>query len=331
MSALENNSTFDIRQQQKSGQHPSLLAKATTHMSTPTRNKRQSVLAFTELGRLFIKPHAKRPSSSSSSTPNANEPPSTPIHSSIKQKFTGNSNTTSTTNNNNNSNQQKSEATSTTTTTQEETLKQQQQNALSNAVSSGDILPSAYLIGHEQSLAFLVARDDLFLNRTCIELVRVTSPNVIMRRVLYVHERIVKVVSASLNHDSTILAYTVFVKKQQQQQQQQTETGHNSSNDGSGGGGNSGDLDEKQEMRLGGSQRRSSSSSSSKSSSSVGFYESYLIEVEKSNRYLFDVRGTQLQRIQVRYRYVVVCSCVNFFHFLCSPTLFIFCSYCCCC
>ena len=73
--------------------------------------------------------------------------------------------------------------------------------------------PTVYLVGQERNLTFLVARDDIFINRTSIEMLRITADNVLTRKLLYVHDEHVKIVGASLNHEGTVLAYTTFEKE----------------------------------------------------------------------------------------------------------------------
>jgi len=99
-------------------------------------------------------------------------------------------------NNNNNS-----------TSTDAERIKEKQRTELFNAVSSGEILPLAYFVGVEQNLKFLVARDELVPESYMYWTVAnyLTQHDCTPSWVLCIHERIVKCVSASLNHDGKIL------------------------------------------------------------------------------------------------------------------------------
>jgi hypothetical protein len=72
--------------------------------------------------------------------------------------------------------------------------------------------PPVYFVGQEQNSIFLLARDDIYLDRTCIQLIKIIAPNEIMTSVLYVFDKIVKCLSASVNQSETVLAYTLFTK-----------------------------------------------------------------------------------------------------------------------
>jgi hypothetical protein len=74
---------------------------------------------------------------------------------------------------------------------------------------SGSMRQNVNVVGYEGDMTFLVARDDLFLNRTCIELVEHTK-NGTERKVLYVHDCVMKCMSASLNQTRSILGKIFF-------------------------------------------------------------------------------------------------------------------------
>ncbi|KAL0476605.1 hypothetical protein AKO1_002842, partial [Acrasis kona] len=77
--------------------------------------------------------------------------------------------------------------------------------------------PPIYIVGREKNL-FLIARDDKYKKKTCIEKVE-TNPNnnTIERSQLYVHEFLMKCVCASLNAEKNILAFTTYRKKKEDQ------------------------------------------------------------------------------------------------------------------
>jgi hypothetical protein len=72
--------------------------------------------------------------------------------------------------------------------------------------------PPVYFVGQEKNSVFLLARDDIYLDRTCIQLIKIIASNQIMTSVLYVFDKIVKCLSASVNSSGTVLAYTLFTK-----------------------------------------------------------------------------------------------------------------------
>lgn len=153
------------------------------------------------------------------------------------------------------------------------------------------------VVGQERDGVFLVARDDLFINRTCIELVEIKSTSkltpkqrlaaassatvpasdqqphlqgiAVERSVVYVHDNVMKCVAASINHDKTILAFTTFKRSSR---------------------GHVGDGVSDFHGRGGGER---------------GVYDSFLVEVERkngNNRFHFNIRGSQFQNIQVSIR-----------------------------
>jgi hypothetical protein len=64
-------------------------------------------------------------------------------------------------------------------------------------------LGSVYTVGKEPNNVYLIARDDYEANKTCIE-VKVKNE----RKTLFMDDHHIKCVSASVNNNHTILAYT---------------------------------------------------------------------------------------------------------------------------
>jgi hypothetical protein len=69
---------------------------------------------------------------------------------------------------------------------------------------------TAIVIGQEKDGVFLVAIDDNYQYQTSIELIDIINNE---RKILYVDENLIKIVSASINYERTILSYTTFRKK----------------------------------------------------------------------------------------------------------------------
>jgi hypothetical protein len=72
---------------------------------------------------------------------------------------------------------------------------------------------SMYIVGQEKDGVYLIAKDDPNTYQTSIEMINTINNET---KVLYIDENIIKVVSASLNYDGTILAYTTHRKNSEE-------------------------------------------------------------------------------------------------------------------